>query len=78
MPIVRARLVDPAVTPGSVEDPPEEDITRCVRRAFLLGEGASDRKLWIDRRLRELADAGCEVQAYSPHASSSRALFTVG
>ncbi|MGO9467490.1 MAG: hypothetical protein ACLQIB_28875 [Isosphaeraceae bacterium] len=27
-----------------------------MRRAFLLGEGANDRKLWIDRRLRELAE----------------------
>ena len=26
--------------------------SRCVRRAFLLGEGTSDRKLWIDNRLR--------------------------
>ena len=43
MTIARAHLVGPAVTRG-------------VRRAFLLGEGASDRKLWIDRRLRELAE----------------------
>jgi len=33
-----------------------EDVTRCVRRAFLLGEGANDRKLWIDNRLRELSE----------------------
>jgi len=26
-----------------------------VRRAFLLGEGPDDRKVWIDKRLRELA-----------------------
>jgi Transposase IS200 like len=31
-------------------------VTRCVRRAFLLGEGESDRKVWIDNRLRELAE----------------------
>ena len=30
-------------------------ITRCVRRAFLLGEGPSDRKVWIEKRLEELA-----------------------
>src|SRR6185312_13432535 len=29
--------------------------TRCVRRAFLLGEGALDRKQWIEDRLEELA-----------------------
>jgi REP element-mobilizing transposase RayT len=31
-------------------------VTRCVRRAFLLGEGEFDRKEWIDRRLQELAE----------------------
>jgi hypothetical protein len=27
-----------------------------LRRAFLLGEGQNDRKLWIERRLQELAE----------------------
>jgi hypothetical protein len=49
MTIARAHLVDPALTRWY------HCITRCVRRAFLLGEGASDRKLWIDNRLKELA-----------------------
>ena len=49
MAIARAHLIDPAVTRWY------HCVTRCVRRAFLLGEGASDRKLWIDRRLEELA-----------------------
>jgi hypothetical protein len=31
-------------------------ISRCVRRAFLLGEGANDRKAFIENRLQELAD----------------------
>jgi hypothetical protein len=31
-------------------------ITRCVRRAFLLGEGPISGKEWIEVRLRELAD----------------------
>jgi REP element-mobilizing transposase RayT len=31
------------------------DITRCVRRALLLGEGPSNRKEWIERRLEELS-----------------------
>jgi hypothetical protein len=30
-------------------------MTRCVRRAFLLGEGTSDRKAWIENRIEELA-----------------------
>jgi hypothetical protein len=49
MAIARAHLVDPAVTRWY------HCITRCVRRAFLLGEGGDDRKLWIDQRLQELA-----------------------
>jgi hypothetical protein len=51
MTIARAHLVNPAVTRWY------HCITRCVRRAFLLGEGegAADRKLWIDHRLQELA-----------------------
>jgi hypothetical protein len=48
MGIARAHLIDPAVTRWY------HCITRCVRRAFLLGEGP-DRKVWIDRRLEELA-----------------------
>jgi REP element-mobilizing transposase RayT len=49
MAIARAHLIDPAVTGWY------HCITRCVRRAFLLGEGADDRKLWIDKRIEELA-----------------------
>ena len=49
MTIARAHLVDPAVTRWY------HCITRCVRRAFLLGEGPDDRKLWIEHRLQELA-----------------------
>jgi hypothetical protein len=30
-------------------------MTRCVRRAFLLGEETSDRKGWIEHRIEELA-----------------------
>jgi len=50
MAIARAHLVDLSVTRWY------HCITRCVRRASLLGEGPSDRKLWIDNRLRELAE----------------------
>jgi REP element-mobilizing transposase RayT len=49
MTIARAHLVDPAVTRWY------HCVTRCVRRAFLLGEGPNDRKVWIENRLRELA-----------------------
>src|SRR6266478_30917 len=50
MTIARAHLVEPAVTRWY------HCVTRCVRRAFLLGEEHQDRKTWIERRLQELAD----------------------
>jgi REP element-mobilizing transposase RayT len=50
MAIARAHLVDLSVTRWY------HCVTRCVRRAFLLGEGESDRKVWIDNRVRELAE----------------------
>ena len=43
-------LVDPAVSRWY------HCVTRCVRRAFLLGEGPHDRTLWIENRLQELAE----------------------
>ncbi len=49
MTMARAHLVDPAVFRWY------HCITRCVRRAFLLREGSSDRKRWIENRLQELA-----------------------
>ena len=49
MTIARAHLVDPSVTRWY------HCVTRCVRRAFLLGEGTHDRKSWIEHRLEELA-----------------------
>src|SRR5581483_9613528 len=50
MTIARAHLVDPSATRWY------HCISRCVRRAFLLGEGASDRKAWIENRVEELAE----------------------
>ncbi len=50
MTMARAHLVDPAVTRWY------HCITRCVRRAFLLSEGANDRKIWLGNRLRELSE----------------------
>ena len=46
MTVARSQLVDPAVTRWY------HCITRCVRRAFLLGEGEGpeNRKQWIDHR----------------------------
>jgi REP element-mobilizing transposase RayT len=49
MTIARVYLVDPLVSRWY------HCITRCVRRAKLLGEG-KDRKEWIERRLKELAE----------------------
>ena len=50
MTIARAHLVDPVVSHWY------HCVTRCVRRAFLLGDKHQDRKSWIERRLQELAD----------------------
>ena len=50
MTIPRAHLVDPSVTRRY------HCVTRCVRRAFLLGGEGCDRKGWIERRLEELAE----------------------
>lgn len=50
MTMARAHLVDPAVTRWY------HCVSRCVRRAFLLGEGEHDRKAWIENRIRELAE----------------------
>ncbi|MGO8900919.1 MAG: hypothetical protein ACLQU5_21575 [Isosphaeraceae bacterium] len=49
MTIARAHLVDASVTRWY------HCVTRCVRRAFLLGEGTLDHKGWIEHRLQELA-----------------------
>ena len=49
MTMARAHLVDTSVTRWY------HCVTRCVRQAFLLGEGEFDRKEWIDRRQQELA-----------------------
>jgi hypothetical protein len=50
MTIARAQLVDTTLTRWY------HCISRCVRRAFLLGEGEQDRKQWIEQRLQELAE----------------------
>ena len=49
MTMARGSLVDSTVTPYY------HCISRCVRRAFLCGEGREDRKQWIEDRLQELA-----------------------
>src|ERR1700730_5166704 len=50
MTIARAQLVDVTLTRWY------HCITRCVRRAFLLGEGDHNRKEWIENRLEELSE----------------------
>ena len=49
MAIARAQLVDLSLTRWY------HCVTRCVRRAFLLGEGDHNRKEWLENRLEELA-----------------------
>jgi len=48
MPAPRSTIVDDAVTPWY------HCISRCVRRAFLCGQGYEYRKQWIENRLKEL------------------------
>jgi hypothetical protein len=49
MAIARAHLVDVSLTRWY------HCVTRCVRKAFLLGEGDHNRKEWLENRLEELA-----------------------
>ena len=49
MTMARAHLVDATLTRWY------HCVTRCVRRAFLLGEGEFDRKEWIENRTEELS-----------------------
>ena len=50
MAIARAQLVDVSLTRWY------HCVTRCVRRAFFLGEGDHNRKQWLQIRLEELAE----------------------
>jgi REP element-mobilizing transposase RayT len=50
MTMARSHLVDVSVTRWY------HCVTRCVRRALLLGEAPWNRKQWIERRLQELAE----------------------
>jgi hypothetical protein len=50
MAIARSRLIDPSLTRWY------HCVSRCVRRAFLLGEVPDDRKKWVENRLEELAE----------------------
>ena len=50
MTIARSRLIDHSTTRWY------HCVSRCVRRAFLLNEGKSDRKDWIENRIKELAE----------------------
>ena len=50
MAIARAQLVDTSLTRWY------HCVTRCVRKAFLLGEGDHNRKEWLENRLEELAE----------------------
>jgi REP element-mobilizing transposase RayT len=60
MTVARAHLVDASVTRWY------HCVTRCVRRAFLLGEGPHDRKEWIEKRLEERAQIfGLAVGGFS-------------
>jgi REP element-mobilizing transposase RayT len=55
MTIARAHLIHPSLTRWY------HCVTRCVRRAYLLGDKEHNRKEWIESRLEELA--GCFAMA---------------
>jgi len=60
MTMARKALVDSSVTPFY------HCISRCVRRAFLCGDGCAHRKQWVEDRLRELAGIfAIDVCAYA-------------
>jgi putative transposase len=60
MTIARSHLIDPA-RPGAYHL-----ISRCVRRSFLLGEGADHRRDWIRDAVREQASVfAIDVHAYA-------------
>jgi Transposase IS200 like len=67
MAIARAQLVDVSLARWY------HCVTRCVRRAFLLGEGDHNRREWLENRLEELADifavavGGFSVMNNHPH-----------
>jgi REP element-mobilizing transposase RayT len=50
MAIARAKLVDLTVTRWY------HCVSRCVRKAFLLGAGDHNRREWLENRLEELAE----------------------
>jgi REP element-mobilizing transposase RayT len=50
MTIARSQLIDLSVTRWY------HWTSRCVRRAFLLAEGPTNRKKWIENRIKELAE----------------------
>ena len=50
MTIARRQLIDVSVTRWY------HCMSRCVRGAFLLGEGLLDRKQWVEDRIKELAE----------------------
>ena len=50
MAVARAKLVDVSLTRWY------HCVTRCVRRAFLLGDGDHNRKEWLENRLEELPE----------------------
>lgn len=64
--VPRSQLVDLSVTPYY------HCISRCVRQAFLCGEGNAHRKDWIENRLEELANifaiSVCSYSAMDNHA----------
>jgi putative transposase len=66
MAIARAHIVDTSLTRWY------HCVSRCVRSAFLLGEGDHNRKEWLENRLEELSEIfAVAVGGFSVIASQS-------
>ena len=67
MAIARSKLVDVSVARWY------HCVSRCVRKAFLLGEGDGNRK-WLENRLEELGEISRAGRIYGPPLSPGKSL----
>ena len=72
MAIARMHLVDVSLTRWY------RCITRCVRRAFLLGDGDQNRMKWLENRLEELGEISRAGRIYGPTLSPGKSLDVRG
>ena len=68
MAIARSKLVDVSVARCY------HCVSRCVRKAFLLGEGDGNRMKWLENRLEELGEISRAGRIYGPTLSPGKSL----